>query len=217
MENSIYAIEAKSVAMKILRENIIWHWFHFIEKTKRYETKQNEMKKWKRRRREKNIYLYGTDMYIVLCWMCVRFSIYCALSAATRVTVFLKQWSFQCALVVCAIYVTTVNTMCNPYSCIYRCLASSSIIDDRMRTHQNKKKITLNSNVVTAFFPHRLRTIQCLRYILSSKYWFSTGNNFLLHHKSLLSAHMVISLTSNENNDRPKGKRRRKLFITNQK
>lgn len=60
MENSIYAIESKSVAMKILRENIIWHWFHFIEETKRYETNQNETKEMKtKRRKKKKKYMYN--------------------------------------------------------------------------------------------------------------------------------------------------------------
>lgn len=89
MENSIYAIESKSVAMKILRENIIWHWFHFIEETKRYETKEMKKKRKKKKKKEK-IYIYR------VC-VCTFFHIVC--TTATRVTVFLKQWSPMCCAV----------------------------------------------------------------------------------------------------------------------
>lgn len=58
MENAIDAIQLQSVEMKILRENIIWHWLHrpiFIdeETNKRYDENETKRNKMKRRKDEK--------------------------------------------------------------------------------------------------------------------------------------------------------------------
>lgn len=66
MENSICAIELRSVIMKISRENIIWHWFHIFKRKTPNENDNNNNKKRRRRRRSKNeIIRYTNVLYYV--------------------------------------------------------------------------------------------------------------------------------------------------------